>query len=186
MTKTLSEVFQPRIECVMSTDDPLQLHHTKDALLEEYSVALQVYGLRKADLCELARNSVLQSGFEHPFSPFSSDCQCPLGPAGNNIHLTNVPNQRLLFRYGLVGELELLRRWPRIQRVRMEINKKKVQHIIECFPSHAASRTNSRYAFQQQRNALATTDACTADRVLKSGLACICAPVSNDSCSLAP
>ena len=51
----------------LSTDDPLQLHFTKDALLEEYSVARQVYALSNCDVCELARNSVLQSGFEHPF-----------------------------------------------------------------------------------------------------------------------
>ena len=90
----------------------LQLHHTKDALLEEYSVALQVYGLSSADLCELARNSVLQSGFEHPFKiHFLGRNYTKPGPAGNDIHLTNVPNQRLLFRHeALEGELDLVRR----------------------------------------------------------------------------
>ena len=43
------------------------LHYTKDPLLEEYSVAAQVYGLSATDMCEIARNSVLTSGFEHPF-----------------------------------------------------------------------------------------------------------------------
>ena len=103
--------FNRGLNVSLSTDDPLQLHHTKDALLEEYSVALQVYGLSSADLCELARNSVLQSGFEHPFKVhfLGRDYTKP-GPAGNNIHLTNVPNQRLLFRYeALMGELELLK-----------------------------------------------------------------------------
>jgi AMP deaminase len=39
--------FQRGLNVSLSTDDPLQLHHTKDALLEEYSVALQVYGLTR-------------------------------------------------------------------------------------------------------------------------------------------
>jgi AMP deaminase len=49
--------FQRGLNVSLSTDDPLQLHHTKDALLEEYSVALQVYGFTSCDLCELSRNS---------------------------------------------------------------------------------------------------------------------------------
>lgn len=44
----------------LSTDDPLMLHFTKDALLEEYSVAAQVWKLSATDQCEIARNSVLQ------------------------------------------------------------------------------------------------------------------------------
>lgn len=51
----------------LSTDDPLMLHYTKDPLLEEYSVAAQVWKLTSTDICEIARNSVLQSGFEHEF-----------------------------------------------------------------------------------------------------------------------
>lgn len=51
----------------LSTDDPVMLHYTKDPLLEEYSVALQVWKLTATDVCEIARNSVLQSGFEHQF-----------------------------------------------------------------------------------------------------------------------
>jgi AMP deaminase len=39
------------------------LHYTKDPLLEEYSVASQVWKLNSIDQCEIARNSVLQSGF---------------------------------------------------------------------------------------------------------------------------
>ena len=47
----------------LSTDDPLQIHMTKEPLVEEYSVAAQVWKLSAADLCEIARNSVLNSGF---------------------------------------------------------------------------------------------------------------------------
>jgi AMP deaminase len=79
----------------LSTDDPLQIHLTKEPLVEEYSIAasvrslslfvclyafyqyttdnayildilhLQVWKLSSCDLCEIARNSVYQSGFSH-------------------------------------------------------------------------------------------------------------------------
>lgn len=42
-----------------------QIHLTKEPLVEEYSVAAQVWKLSATDLCEIARNSVLHSGFPH-------------------------------------------------------------------------------------------------------------------------
>ena len=33
--------------------------------MEEYSIAAQVWKLSPCDMCELARNSVLMSGFNH-------------------------------------------------------------------------------------------------------------------------
>jgi len=33
--------------------------------MEEYSIAAQVWKLSSADMCELARNSVIMSGFPH-------------------------------------------------------------------------------------------------------------------------
>jgi AMP deaminase len=41
-----------------------QFHFTKEPLLEEYSCAAQIYKFSPADMCELARNSVHQSGWE--------------------------------------------------------------------------------------------------------------------------
>ena len=80
----------------LSTDDPLQIHLTKEPLVEEYSIAAsvmsippslpfsnicftststfliliacyswQLWKLSSCDLCEIARNSVYQSGFSH-------------------------------------------------------------------------------------------------------------------------
>lgn len=49
----------------LSTDDPLQFHFTKEPLMEEYSIAAQVWKLSSVDMCELARNSVTMSGFPH-------------------------------------------------------------------------------------------------------------------------
>lgn len=79
--------FQRGLNVSLSSDDPLQIHLTKEALVEEYSVAakvylflhislghsyiaygshnLQVWKLSSCDLCEIARNSVYQSGFSH-------------------------------------------------------------------------------------------------------------------------
>lgn len=58
--------FLARGLCItLSTDDPLQFHFTKEPLMEEYSIAAQVWKLSSCDMCELARNSVLMSGFPH-------------------------------------------------------------------------------------------------------------------------
>lgn len=43
----------------------MQIHLTKEPLVEEYSVAAQVWKLTATDLCEIARNSVMHSGFPH-------------------------------------------------------------------------------------------------------------------------
>lgn len=91
----------------LSTDDPLQFHFTKEPLMEEYSIAAQVWKLSSCDMCELARNSVLMSGYSHKVK------KCWLGPnytkegvAGNDISRTNVPDIRVAFRYEtLIDEL---------------------------------------------------------------------------------
>lgn len=84
--------FQRGLNISLSTDDPLQIHLTKEPLVEEYSVAakvlipefcpvfvhavlsfypsykmnmMQVWKLSACDLCEIARNSVYHSGFAH-------------------------------------------------------------------------------------------------------------------------
>ena len=43
----------------------VQIHLTKEPLVEEYSVAAQVWKLTATDLCEIARNSVMHCGFPH-------------------------------------------------------------------------------------------------------------------------
>jgi AMP deaminase len=57
--------FSRGLNVCLSTDDPLQIHLTKEPLVEEYSIAAQVWKLSACDLCEIARNSVNQSGFFH-------------------------------------------------------------------------------------------------------------------------
>ncbi|KAG7388510.1 hypothetical protein PHYPSEUDO_012296 [Phytophthora pseudosyringae] len=94
----------------LSTDDPVMLHYTKDALLEEYSVAVQVWKLTSTDMCEIARNSVLQSGFEHKFKEHYLGPQYTLpGSRGNDIRMTNVPDIRVDYRHEtLQGELAFI------------------------------------------------------------------------------
>ncbi|XP_067012263.1 AMP deaminase 2 isoform X2 [Anabrus simplex] len=91
----------------LSTDDPLQFHFTKEPLMEEYSIAAQVWKLSSCDMCELARNSVLMSGFPHKMKQYwLGPNYTKEGVAGNDITRTNVPDIRVGFRYEtLVDEL---------------------------------------------------------------------------------
>jgi AMP deaminase len=56
--------------------------------MEEYSIATQVWHLNGCDICEVARNSVYQSGFEHSVKSYwlGPDYLEP-GPQGNGILL---------------------------------------------------------------------------------------------------
>ena len=42
----------------------INVEHEQEPLMEEYSIAAQVWKLSPCDMSELARNSVLMSGFE--------------------------------------------------------------------------------------------------------------------------
>uniref|UniRef100_A0A0N5B894 AMP deaminase n=1 Tax=Strongyloides papillosus TaxID=174720 RepID=A0A0N5B894_STREA len=103
----LPEYLMKGLNVSLSTDDPLQFHFTKEALMEEYSIAAQVWKLSSCDMCELARNSVMQSGFEdnvkiHWLGPNYKE----EGVLGNDVSRTNVPDIRVSFRHeALVDEL---------------------------------------------------------------------------------
>ncbi|XP_010553238.1 PREDICTED: AMP deaminase-like [Tarenaya hassleriana] len=89
----------------LSTDDPLQIHLTKEPLLEEYSIAASVWKLSSCDLCEIARNSVYQSGFSHAQkSHWMGKDYYKRGPDGNDVHKTNVPHIRVEFRHTIWRE----------------------------------------------------------------------------------
>jgi len=88
--------FKRGLNVSLSTDDPLIIHLTEDPLIEEYVVAARTFRLSMCDLCEIARNSVLQSGFEEAFKdwwvgPREEGC---LGDEEK----ANVPLIRLHFR----------------------------------------------------------------------------------------
>ncbi|CAO0803499.1 unnamed protein product [Mucor circinelloides] len=109
----LPQFFQRGLNISLSTDDPLQFHFTKEPLIEEYSVAAQIWKLSSTDMCELARNSVIQSGWENQIKNhwIGKDWHKP-GVEGNDMQKTNVPDIRVGFRYEtLREELEALRRY---------------------------------------------------------------------------
>ncbi|AOA60911.1 AMP deaminase [Komagataella phaffii CBS 7435] len=91
--------FKRGLNVTLSTDDPLQFSYTREPLIEEYSVAAQIYKLSNVDMCELARNSVLMSGFEYQLKRhwlgknFTEN-----GVGGNDIEKTNVPDIRIAYR----------------------------------------------------------------------------------------
>ena len=101
--------FQRGLNISLSTDDPLQFHFTKEPLIEEYSVATQIFKFSSTDMCEIARNSVLQSGWESKFKKhwIGANFETP-GPDGNDINRTNVPNVRIAYRHTTLMEERLM------------------------------------------------------------------------------
>ncbi|KAM9817083.1 AMP deaminase 3 [Neosynchiropus ocellatus] len=104
------EFLQKGLCVSLSTDDPMQFHYTKEPLMEEYAIAAQLWKLSTCDVCEIARNSVLQSGMSHQEkSNFLGANYLKDGPEGNDIHRTNVAQIRLAYRYEtLCNELSFI------------------------------------------------------------------------------
>lgn len=103
------QYFKRGLNVSLSTDDPLQFAFTKEPLIEEYSVAAQIYKLSPVDMCELAKNSVEQSGFEFALKQrwLGNDCHFA-GAKGNNVAKSNVPDIREAFRHEtLLQELSM-------------------------------------------------------------------------------
>jgi hypothetical protein len=86
-------------------------HFTREPLMEEYSIAAQVWHFSNTDLCEIARSSVLMSGWENHFKQHHlGKYYWVPGVAGNgkfillkshklDISKTNVPNIRVRYRH---------------------------------------------------------------------------------------
>ncbi|XP_049850266.1 AMP deaminase-like isoform X2 [Schistocerca gregaria] len=94
----------------LSTDDPLQFHYTREPLIEEYSIAAQVWKLNSCEICEIARMSVLQSSFPHALKTkwIGPNYHLP-GLISNDISYTNVPHIRIAYRHEtLLTELKLI------------------------------------------------------------------------------
>ncbi|KAL7892629.1 hypothetical protein HDV64DRAFT_264034 [Trichoderma sp. TUCIM 5745] len=107
------QYFRRGLNVSLSTDDPLQFAFTKEPLIEEYAVAAQIYKLSPVDMCELAKNSVKQSGYEKAIKQqwLGQDFEKP-GKEGNKMVKTNVPDRREEFRYHtLVQERDVLTRY---------------------------------------------------------------------------
>jgi AMP deaminase len=78
--------------------------------MEEYSIAAQVWKMSSVDMCELARNSVIMSGFPHSVKKHWLGANYRKeGVDGNDVKRTNIPDIRIAFRYETwVKELKLL------------------------------------------------------------------------------
>lgn len=102
--------FARGLNVTLSTDAPLQIHLTKEPLVEEFSVATQVSKLSVTDMCEIARNGVLISSFPPECKKhWVASAFWRPGPEGNEVEKTNVPDMRLQFRYETrKAELDLI------------------------------------------------------------------------------
>lgn len=110
--------FQKGMNVSLSTDDPLQFSYTKEPLIEEYSVAAQIYKLSGVDMCELACNSVKQSGWEVAIKKHWLGKNFIVGGIdGNDIEKTNVPDIRVGYREEtLKSELDLIDYYTRLRK----------------------------------------------------------------------
>eukprot|EP01116_Phalansterium_solitarium_P022127 TRINITY_DN7192_c0_g3_i2.p1 TRINITY_DN7192_c0_g3~~TRINITY_DN7192_c0_g3_i2.p1 ORF type:complete len:1500 (+),score=445.22 TRINITY_DN7192_c0_g3_i2:106-4500(+) len=98
------EFFRIGLNVSLSSDNPLLLHVTDNPLLEEYSTAAKMWRLTLCDLAELARNSVLQSGFSHEFKQHWLGCNYTVpGVNGNDEGKTGVTNIRVHFRHEVLS-----------------------------------------------------------------------------------
>lgn len=96
----LREFHQKGLIISLSTDDPMQFHYTKEPLMEEYAIAAQVFKLSTCDMCEISKNSVLQSGLSmEEKTHFLGPNFLKEGPEGNDILKTNVAQIRMAYRY---------------------------------------------------------------------------------------
>lgn len=105
--------FSKGLRVCLSTDDPLQFHYTREPLMEEYSIASQIWKLSSCDQCEIARNSVFISNFprdkkESWIGKFEEE-----GRPANDPSMTNVPGIRFNYRqenlreeYALIARIE--------------------------------------------------------------------------------
>lgn len=114
--------------------------------MEEYSIAAQVWKLSSCDMSELARNSVLMSGFPHEFKQHWIGANYRReGVEGNDIQRTNLPDIRISFRYEtLLDELNHLKDY---------LSDHKTKSI--SFSLHAQSQPSQ--AQQQHYNSNATS-----------------------------
>ncbi|KAM3502364.1 hypothetical protein MY11210_009089 [Beauveria gryllotalpidicola] len=136
------QYFKRGLNVSLSTDDPLQFAFTKEPLIEEYAVAAQICKLSSVDMCELARNSVKQSGYERAIKQqwLGPDFEKP-GKEGNKMVKTNVPDRRAEFRYiTLVQERDVLRRFSAYEANNDSGMLKKTNNQV---PAHSCSQVLS-------------------------------------------
>ncbi|KAI5129907.1 AMP deaminase [Nematocida parisii] len=96
--------FQRGLNVSLSTDDPLQFHYTREPLMEEYSIASQIWKLSSCDQCEIARNSVLMSNYSKKEKEEWIGVYEVNGRLVNDQAMTNVPPTRFSYRAQRISE----------------------------------------------------------------------------------
>ncbi|PWV12799.1 putative AMP deaminase [Trypanosoma cruzi] len=97
--------FRRGLNVALATDGALIFHHTEQPLIEEYSTAANFWNLSMADVCEIAKNSVMMSGFPSYRKKAWLGILCELrSAAGNDVRLSKVPHSRCTFRYEVYME----------------------------------------------------------------------------------
>ncbi|KAI5185618.1 AMP deaminase [Nematocida homosporus] len=105
------QFFYRGLNVSLSTDDPLQFHYTREPLMEEYSIAAQIWKLSSCDQCEIARNSVLISSFPDKDKEEWLGQYAIEGRLVNDPKKTNIPPTRFRYRAEqLTKEYHLLHR----------------------------------------------------------------------------
>jgi len=125
----------------LSTDDPLQFHNTAEPLIEEYTIAKQLFKLSSTDVAEVAARSVHQSGWSH-------DDKCKMlgeryflhGAQGNDVAKSNIPGCRSSFRYNcLLDEFRTIwnaseenkKHWNEIDLEQSQLHNEVLQEPVE-------------------------------------------------------
>ncbi|KAG5470661.1 hypothetical protein LSCM1_01907 [Leishmania martiniquensis] len=92
--------FHRGLNVSLATNQPLYFHFTREPLVEEYSIAAKLWKFEPNDMAEIARNSVLQSGFSAAWK------ENALGPLyqlrstlGNDVRRSRVSDIRVAYRY---------------------------------------------------------------------------------------
>ncbi|CUG91788.1 AMP deaminase, putative [Bodo saltans] len=92
--------FHRGLHVALSTDGPLQFHHTGDPLIEEYATAAKFWNLSTVDACEIASNSVRMSGFSDAVKrQWLGQLYMLRSTVGNEPSRSRVPHTRIAFRY---------------------------------------------------------------------------------------
>jgi len=110
--------FRTGLNVSLSTDDPLLFHMSDDPLLEEYAVARQVWNLSVPDVCEICRNSVIQSGFP---DEIKADWLGPLYHLNMNTFLDVKPEDMIRSYYPGKTNVPMIRAHYRCEQLISEI-----------------------------------------------------------------
>lgn len=100
LTNPFPLFFHRGLNVSLSTNQPLYFHFTREPLIEEYSIAAKIWKMEFNDLSEIARNSVLQSGFYPAWKERALgklyDLQSTLG---NDVTKSRLSDIRVAYRF---------------------------------------------------------------------------------------